>query len=477
MTRILIILFCTLFFGSSLQAQTKDSVKHRSQTAKPKAKPAQKKPAAKQTDNKTVTQKPVKEKEQSSKPATQKATKGQSTTKPATRKAVPGESSSKTATKSTPKKKEVTGDSETKRNVLLPKNDTTKHAVKPVHKKRAKPVLPQDSLTAKKLADSPQPHKLRRDSTSLKKGLVPATARPHHIKKDSLSKTTPSIAIHHRKDTTQAVDSAKLKAAIADSLQKNRQLAELIHNYRLYWKILSKHPYFAMAEKPIITPYSIRAPHPGKEIYFYTLAGILLLFAGFKTSFSKYFEDLTTLFFKRTLKQRQLQQQLSQDTLPSFLFNILFTLVAGFYLTLLSQQLPLKKIDYPIWQLFSVAVIFIAFIYLAKFFLLKLIGWLFNMQNLTDAYIFLIFLVNKIITLFLLPVIIIVALGGTGIKTITWALSWVMLGALFLYRFLVTVQMVQKNKRINLLHFLLYFAAFELLPAFVIYKFILLFLK
>ncbi|MBO9620677.1 MAG: DUF4271 domain-containing protein [Niabella sp.] len=474
MNRILIILFCTLIFGSSLQAQTGDSAHPKSQTTKPKAKPAQKKPAAKPAAASPVAQKPVKEQ-----PAvTQKTVKGQSTTKPTTRKAVPGQSSSKPATRSIPKKKEVTADSETKRNVLSPKNDTTKHAVKPVHKKRVNLLSPQDSLTAKKQPDTPRQHHIpRRDSLSLKTGLPPAAAHFHHLKKDSLAKTNLPVGVHHKKDTVLAADSAKLQAAIADSLQKDRQLAELARSYQLTWKILSKHPYYAMAETPVITPYSKRVQHPGKEIYFYTLAGILLLFAGFKASFSKYFEDLTTLFFKRTLKQRQLQQQLSQDTLPSFLFNILFTLVAGFYLTLLSQQLPLRKPDYPLWQIFTATVIFIAFLYLAKYFLLKLMGWLFNLQSLTDAYIFLIFLVNKIITMFLLPVIIIAALGGTGIKTITWTLSWIGLAALFFYRFLVTVQMVQKNKRANLLHFLLYFAAFELLPAFVIYKFILLFLN
>ncbi|ANH79886.1 hypothetical protein A8C56_01845 [Niabella ginsenosidivorans] len=460
-------MFFILVHINGLQAQTNDSSRPKPQAIRTQAKPLQKKTGAKATGQKQPTRPPqqkkptIQEKAVQRKPAEQK-----DTTKPAAKKT--GQPSKQTQPAA-------------KHNVLQQKpaeqkKDTAKHALKtPVKKTVLKPGQKKDSLAAKKLLKpliTPKPGVSRQDSGTVKKAAHPIRHNP--IKRDSLAKADSlrktALAAAHPSDT------ARINAAVADSLQKRRQLAVLIRNYQLTWKILSGHPYFAMAAPPVITPYSKKAERPGKELYFYTLAGILLLFAGFKTAFSKYFDDLTTLFFKRTLKQRQLQQQLSQNTLPSFLFNILFTLVAGFYLTLLTQQFTFRKLDHPLWQIFCAAVILVACVYLAKFFLLKLCGWLFNIQNLTDAYIFLIFLVNKIITLFLLPVIVIAALGGTGIKTIIWTLSWLVIAALFLYRFFVTLQMVQKNNRVSLFHFLLYFVAFELLPVFVIYRFILLFL-
>lgn len=468
MIRFLTILFFTVFCINGLRAQTNDSSRPKQATLRPQAKQQQKKTGTKVTGQKQNSQSPQQKKPATQENATQRKPTEQkkNTVNPAVKKAA-GQPSKQTKP-------------EAKHNVLQPKpseqkKDSTKHVSKaPVKKPALKPVRKNDSLSAKKPLVVPKPGLTRRDSGIVKRP-APSVRHTPVIKKDSLAKAD-SLRKAALAANAAGIDTSRLNTAIADSLQKVKQLAALMHSYQLTWQLLSKHPYFAMTAPPVITPYSKRAERPGKELYFYTLAGILLLFAGFKTAFSKYFDDLTTLFFKRTLKQRQLQQQLSQNTLPSFLFNILFTLVAGFYLTLLTQQLTFRKLDYPLWQIFCASVILVACIYLAKFFLLKLCGWLFNIQNLTDAYIFLIFLVNKIITLFLLPVILIVALGGTGIKTIIWTLSWLVIAALFLYRFFVTIQMVQKNNRVSLFHFLLYFIAFELMPLFVIYRFILLFL-
>ncbi|MBZ4188390.1 DUF4271 domain-containing protein [Niabella beijingensis] len=319
-----------------------------------------------------------------------------------------------------------------------------------------RPALKKDSATVKKVQHTPG---IRRDSVRRVANAAPA------VKKDTTS--APPLS---------AADSARRSLAIADSIREERRLAALEQNFNLTRQILEQHPYYAFGKPPVISPYSKREKSSGEEIYFYTLAGIMLLFAGFKTAFAKYFENLTTLFFRRTLKQRQLEQQLSQNTLPSLLFNILFVLVAGYYLSLMAEQLSSRELPYPFWQLFAFAVLLVAIVYIAKFFLLKLFGWLFRIQHLTDAYIFLIFLVSKILVLFLLPVIVITALGGTGVKTIIWTLSWIVIAALFLYRFVIALQMAQKSNKISLFHFFVYLVAFELLPAFVIYKFILHFL-
>lgn len=418
---------------------------------------AQKKDSAKMQAKKTAAN-------STSKPATKQTT----TQKPAaTKTTAPGTTTQKQPT--TPKK------SDTKQPAKTTATNTNRSVAKPAAKV---------TTTKQPVVKTPAPAKpaQKRDSTLAKKKVVPA--KPV-VKKDSTS-TNPIVKkpAPMKKDTTAPVaaplspaDSIKIKEALADSLKKEQQYAELLRNFNLTQGILSHHPYFTFVREPVISPYVKRKKKPGKEVYFYTLAGLMLLFAGFRTTFSKYFDDLTTLFFRRTLKQNQLQQQLSQNTLPSFLFNILFVLIAGFYLALMVEQLGLGGQAYPFWQLFSFAAILVAAAYLAKFFLLKLCGWLFNLKNFTDAYIFLIFLINKILIMFLLPVIVITALGGTEIKTIIWTLSWMIIGALYLYRFVVAVQMVQKSNKISLFHFSIYFIALELLPTFVIYKLILLFLS
>ncbi|WP_300596619.1 DUF4271 domain-containing protein [Niabella sp.] len=431
---------------SHLSAQKKDSAKEQPQPAKPAS---QQGASRKTTATRPAAQKPAGTKQKQ--PVTQPAAAGKKQTPdtPAQKASVNPIKTTRPAAPAANHKPAIQKDTTQKKNVL---------------KKTILPAAKKDTTAVKKTVHHPQTG-IRRDSTG--KAVSPA-----HLKKDSTAKAATALP----PAPPVAIDSTRIKAIIADSLKKEAQFTAQEQLFNRTQQILAGHPYYAFSKAPVITPYSKRVEQPGEEIYFYTLAGIMLLFAGFKTAFSKYFDDLTTLFFRRTLKQRQLQQQLSQNTLPSFLFNILFVFVAGYYLSLMAEQLTANELPYPFWQLFAFSVAFVSVAYLAKFFLLKLFGWLFKLQHLTDAYIFLIFLVSKILVLFLLPVIVITSLGGTGIKTIIWTLSWLIIGALFLYRFIVALQMVQKSNKISLFHFFIYFVAFELLPAFVIYKFILHFL-
>ncbi|WP_317235333.1 DUF4271 domain-containing protein [Niabella ginsengisoli] len=129
-----------------------------------------------------------------------------------------------------------------------------------------------------------------------------------------------------------------------------------------------------------------------------------------------------TSFFRRSLKQRQLKKQVVQNSLPSLLFNIFFVVTAGIYIALSVQRIT-PAINFPFWQLFIYAVILVGVVYLFKYGILKFIGWVFKVTKLADNYIFLIFLVNKILAILLLPLIIIIALTGKPANTIAWTLS------------------------------------------------------
>lgn len=262
----------------------------------------------------------------------------------------------------------------------------------------------------------------------------------------------------------------------ADSLARNRtdsaQVAEetaIQRNIKLSRELLSRHPYFNFSEKAVSPLYTKKLPASGKEVYFYIVVTLLLLFAILKASFDKYFSDLINLFFRRGLKQRQLRQQVVQNSLPSLLFNIFFVITGSFYATLgIEKTIP--HLALPLWQLFLYAIAATGLIYSGKFFILKFIGWVFKITRLTDNYIFLIFLANKIMALLLLPLIIIIALTGKEINTIAWTLSWLLIFGLFLYRYISAIQLVRKDKSINFFHFLLYVGAFEILPVIILYK-------
>ena len=62
------------------------------------------------------------------------------------------------------------------------------------------------------------------------------------------------------------------------------------------------------------------------EGLFYSLLGMLLVLAVLRRSFPKYWSDLFRLFFRTTLRQRQLRDQMELASLPSLAMNIFFFL-------------------------------------------------------------------------------------------------------------------------------------------------------
>ena len=220
---------------------------------------------------------------------------------------------------------------------------------------------------------------------------------------------------------------------------------------------------------PIKNSGATKKVFPGKELLFYVLIILLLFFAFLKNVFPKYFGDLFRLFFRTTLKQRQIREQLMQTTLPSLAFNLFFVITAAMYIDLLLQHfnlLPVKNF----WLLFLYCLAGLSIMYLLKFVGLKISGWLFNMKNAAEAYIFIVFIINKMMGIYLLPFLILLSFTEGNLYHVFLILSWIGLAMLFIYRFILTFGAVHNQIKVNLFHFFLYLCAFEIVPLLLIYK-------
>ena len=262
-----------------------------------------------------------------------------------------------------------------------------------------------------------------------------------------------------------AKDSAAAKQAL--HTKKNTELSH---------QILYNHPYFNFKDKAGYPAYTKKSAPPTQDSYFYITIVLVLLFAILKAGFEKYFSDLMHLFFRRSLKQRQLKQQVIQNALPSWLFNTYFVLIMGAFVALAIQKKTLVP-NFSLWQLLCYATGLTGLIYLGKFFVLKFLGWAFGINKVTNGYIFIIFLVNKIMGILLLPLFIVMALANSHISTIAFTLSILLISALMLYRFIAAIGLIRKDSGIGVFHFLLYVIALEILPTIMIYKGIVPFLK
>lgn len=228
------------------------------------------------------------------------------------------------------------------------------------------------------------------------------------------------------------------------------------------------HPVYRFTD-PIRTRESVRIPPDGKEDLFYSVMGLILFFALVRNSFRRYFQDLFRLLFRTRLQQKQAREQLMQTPLASLLLNILFIISASLFISLVFRHYHLG-LNYPFWVLFFYCAVGLIAIYLVKFFSLKLFGWIFRVSEATDVYTLVVFTINKVVGIFLLPVIIFTAFTSGPFAQFLFSVGLIMIGCLFVYRYYISYAAVHRQIRVNFFHFLLYLLAVEIVPLLLINK-------
>ena len=170
------------------------------------------------------------------------------------------------------------------------------------------------------------------------------------------------------------------------------------------------------------------------ESLFYLITGMVLLLALLKYFYNRYFTNLFRVFFNTSLRQSQLTDQLLQAKLPSLLFNLFFVLSGALYVYIILRHYQMIP-DENNRVLFFSSVIIVGLIYLVKFCTLKFTGWITGLTEVTNTYVFIIFLINKIIGIFLVPFIVILSFADLAIVKIAVLISLMSIGVFLLLRF------------------------------------------
>ena len=179
--------------------------------------------------------------------------------------------------------------------------------------------------------------------------------------------------------------------------------------------------------------------------------------------------NLFAVFFRLSLKQKQMREQLLQSPLPSLLLNLLFFFSGGLYITFLLLHFNLLP-GISFWLLFLYCTAGLSVLYLVKLLVLTLSGWVFNMRTAMDTYSFIIFLVNKLLGICLLPLLLFIAFSQPVVVSVVIVLSWCLIFLLFFYRYITAFNAVRKEIKVSRIHFFLYLCAFEIIPLLLIYK-------
>jgi Domain of unknown function (DUF4271) len=262
---------------------------------------------------------------------------------------------------------------------------------------------------------------------------------------------------------TASVDLYAQAPVVADTSIKTT----MAPTYRLQ-ALIDSNRFINTKATPITMPVVVKK-HSSKALYFY-LCCFLLLFVGItRAVFPRYLDVLFRVIFNTTLKQSQLTDQLMQSKLPSLLYNVLFSIVAGVYVFLLLQYYNLVFFENSMLSLLAI-MLAISICYLAKYIGLLALGWVTNHAQEVKSYIFIVFLLNKALGLFLIPFTIVMAFSSKNIVAPLIIVSFVFIGLLYLIRFFRSYAILRHKLKLTGFHFFMFAIAIEVLPLLIICK-------
>ncbi|HEU4470309.1 MAG TPA: DUF4271 domain-containing protein, partial [Flavisolibacter sp.] len=155
--------------------------------------------------------------------------------------------------------------------------------------------------------------------------------------------------------------------------------------------------------------------------------------------------------------------------LPSLLLNLFFLLSGGMFLALLLQYFQLGG-EFNFWLLYLYSLLGLAGVYAVKFITLKFLGWIFQMSEATESYIFIVFTTNKVIGMAILPFVVILAFSQGLMSQAAVVVAITVVVGLYAYRFFLSYVTIHRQVRVSFFHFLLYLCAFEIAPLLLINK-------
>ncbi|NNV56436.1 DUF4271 domain-containing protein [Panacibacter sp. KCS-6] len=205
-----------------------------------------------------------------------------------------------------------------------------------------------------------------------------------------------------------------------------------------------------------------------KDFLFYLLLAVVLLLAIIRQLFPKYLQNVFHIMFQASFRQKQTREQLMQETLPSLLMNILFVIVCGLFIAILAYQRQWLQADF--WQLSLYSITVLALAYMFKYLIIQFMGWAFQAKEPAAVYGFIVFMINKVIGLALLPLLLMVAFSSGYIVDITVTVAAVVVILLFLFRYIVSLTVMRGTLQVHPIHFFIYLCAVEIVPMLIIYK-------
>ncbi len=266
---------------------------------------------------------------------------------------------------------------------------------------------------------------------------------------------------------------AQTPASSADSVTAMQQLADSVKldaskNALRFKQLLEDNYLLNIKASPVQQPEQVKK---GRQhfYFFYILLGLALFLGIVRAVNSKYFNTLFRVFLNTSLRQSQLTDQLEQAKLLSLFYNTFFCINFGLLLYLLVENY-LGRFQNVHWLWLQYCILVPFFIYFLKYIILLFIGWVSGYKEEVNIYIFITFLINKIMGIILLPFIFLVAFADKIITGPAIILTIVIIILLFILRYFRSYNLLQHRLKFSRIHFFLFIFGLEIVPLLILYK-------
>ena len=209
---------------------------------------------------------------------------------------------------------------------------------------------------------------------------------------------------------------------------------------------------------------------PDKDVLFYAIIALIFLYSFLIQIAPQYIAKLFIQFSQSSLRMMQNREQLLQNSAASLIMNIGFIMSFSLMTTLVIFNAHLLPINF--WEGFFSMCLFFLGLYLGKYICLTIVGYIFNTNELVQTYIFVVFMINKVLGILLIPFIGILAFAKPFLHPFAIGGAGLLMVLLILYRYLFSLTSVRNKLHVSSFHFFLYLCAFEIIPLLILYKLI-----
>jgi hypothetical protein len=212
-------------------------------------------------------------------------------------------------------------------------------------------------------------------------------------------------------------------------------------------------------------------PNVSPDWLFPVLILVAAVFTWLRVFYNKYFSQLFEAVVNNNLTNQIVRDENILVQRASVYLSIVFYLVAALFLYEFSLYRGWELADigsgFPRFLFFAILV---SAVYALKFLVLKIAGWLFDLERETALYIFNVFLLNNLLGILLLPLIALLAFHSILPADRLFQAALIIVGLLYVYRLFRGLLVGLGTSGFSPLYLFLYLCTLEIAPLLVLLR-------